>query len=1010
MSSDQPPGPAVPAPGPLDQLAALLADLGLADPGPVELAELLWLAARSGEGGAEQEPGHGSAGNSARRNDRRPADPNRTGGRSAGTATGEGQSVRTALHLASGDPEDTVAAVAAIPTPSVPMLARPLALQRALRPLKRRVPDPRHVRLDETATAERLAEAVTAKRTAGPPSGPGHPYRPGPVPWLPVLRPATERWLDLHLIFDCGPTMALWRPLLQELRTLLVQTGAFRQVVQSCLDPSGRPASRPTPDARTVVLVLSDCMGPQWRPGAAGSHWYRTLHRLAHRSPVAVVQPLPERLWPLAALPPEVGLLSAPEAGVPNSAYRFAPFGELLPGRGELPVPVLEPGAGWIANWARLVGSPTGGQVVGSALLVGAEPMDCAPDAEPLPEPHELGPEELVLRFRSVASREAFTLAGLTALTTPALPVMRLLQRASFTRPQPQHLAEVVVSGLLKEREGRRDHFEFRSGVRELLLHTLPRSTTHQAVGLLARVGEQIADRAGRVPGEFAALAATDTGGAVVPVERRAFALISPAALRLLDGPPAPVLQQIPQPDRQPVPVPQTPPSLPDPERSRAVLLLTTSRASMAEPLADHDFRAYSDLNNLAAALSSRALVGLAAEHVWVGLDDPAGFQRALRAAAAEAEDALVVYVGGAVVHPAAEGLALGSPAREPAQDWAGVLAALSAGRARNRLLVFDGWQDEPGPPAEGDETDSGIHTVISIRPRTGPSFAAGLNQVLREGQPGGAAELELAGILERTLGHDPDDPSWSLAFSRNARRPFLFSRNPAVTGVSPSLRSSQGVQTSRRLNVPSHSRTQRQEPEPQGPVQPYFFLSYPVTARPQPLVDQLFADLTEEVMQLTTLPGGVPAGFMDRLDPADPEAAQRVSEALAGCRVLVPLYSRRYFRSERCGREWTAFERRGRLTGWSSGIVPVLWSPVPLSELPPVAARLQYVESGLGASYTEEGLYGLASLRKYRQQYEMAVHRIAWRIVDVAERIGIPPGPPLQLDSLANAFAPESD
>ncbi|GAA2227080.1 MULTISPECIES: TIR-like protein FxsC [Kitasatospora] len=999
MSSDQAPGTA----GPLDQLAALLTELGLADPGPVELAELLWLAARGREGDAGQETGGGAGGPGARRQDRL-VDPNRTAGRSTGTAAGAGQSVRTALHLASGDPEDAVAAVAAVPTPSVPMLARPLTLQRALRPLKRRVPDPRHVQLDEDATANRLADAATADRLAH-----GTGCAQGRRPVLPVLRPSTERWLDLHLVFDCGPTMALWRPLLQELHTLLVQTGAFRQVVRTRLDASGRLATRPMADARTVVLVLSDCMGPQWRPGAAGNHWYRTLHTLARRAPVAVVQPLPERLWQLAALPPEVGLLSAPEAGVPNSAYGFAPFSELPPGPGELPLPVLEPNAGWIANWARLVGSPAGGQVVGSALLVGPAPAEYADDVEPLPEPHELGPEELVLRFRSVASREAFTLAGLTALTTPALPVMRLLQRASFTRPQPQHLAEVVVSGLLKERDGRRDHFEFRSGVRELLLNTLPRSTTHQAVGLLARVGEQIAERAGRAPGEFAALAATDSGGAAVALERRAFALISPAALRLLDGPTAPVLQQVPQPDRRPVPVPQAPPGLPDPERSRAVLLLTTSRASTAEPLAEHEFRASGDVTGLAAALSSRALVGLAPERVWAGVDDPVAFQRALRSAVAEAEDVLVVYVGGEAAGPPVERLTLGPAARSV--DCVAMLETMAAARARSRLLVIDGWQEVlPDEPAIMEDS-SDTHVVVSMRQPSARSYASRLARVLRDGSPGSPAELTVGQLIREV--HERGIREVDLAQSRIfswGDRPFLFSRNPAVTGETgrPSPRSSQSVPT-RRPNAASHSRNFRQETawdaEPPGPAQPYFFLSYPVTERPQPLVEQLFADLTEEVLQLTALPGAVPAGFMDRLDPADPEADRGVSEALASCRVLVPLYSRSYFRSERCGREWTAFERRGRATGWASGIVPVLWSPVPLAELPPVAARLQYVQSGLGSSYVEEGLYGLASLRKYRQQYEMAVHRIAVRIVDVADRTAILPGTPLRLDGLESAF-----
>jgi hypothetical protein len=35
-----------------------------------------------------------------------------------------------------------------------------------------------------------------------------------------------------------------------------------------------------------------------------------------------------------------------------------------------------------------------------------------------------------------------------------------------------------------------------------------------------------------------------------------------------------------------------------------------------------------------------------------------------------------------------------------------------------------------------------------------------------------------------------------------------------------------------------------------------------------------------------------------------------RLSNALATCSVFVPLYSRRYFKSEHCGKEWFAFHR----------------------------------------------------------------------------------------------------
>ncbi|MDG4863940.1 SAV_2336 N-terminal domain-related protein, partial [Streptomyces sp. T-3] len=173
--------------------------------------------------------------------------------------------------------------------PAPPMLPHPLALQRSLRPLKRRAAAPVGHELDEEATAHRIAQLGA-----------------GPQWWLPVLRPARERWLRLNLVYDAGPTMPVWRPLIHELRAAIAQSGIFRTVATHRAEPDGtvRFDGSPAPvDGRTVTLVVSDCMGPQWRAGEAGTRWFQALRRWASRMPVAVVQPLPERLWRTTALP-----------------------------------------------------------------------------------------------------------------------------------------------------------------------------------------------------------------------------------------------------------------------------------------------------------------------------------------------------------------------------------------------------------------------------------------------------------------------------------------------------------------------------------------------------------------------------------------------------------------------------------------------------------------------------------------------------------------------------------
>ncbi|PKV88610.1 SAV_2336 N-terminal domain-related protein [Streptomyces sp. TLI_146] len=401
--------------------------------------------------------------------------------------------------------------------PAPAMLAHPLALQRAVRPLKRRVPSAYERELDETATAHRGALAGDR-----------------PEWWFPVLRPRPERWLHLRIVFDAGPTMAMWRPLLRDLHRALAQTGAFRTVEVLPLAADGGLPARPAATSRTAVLVLSDCMGPQWRDGPAGRRWYRTLRGWARTLPVAVVQPLPERLWQYTAFAPAAGLLSAPGPGAAGASLTFLPYESDVAATvpGGIPVPVLEPAARWLRNWAELVGARGGTQVPGAAAVLGGRPP-CAETAAPV---LDLPPDELVLRFRSVASPAAFRLAAHLAVGCAHLPVMRLVHAAVEPHPQPQHLAEVVLSGMLTAVPGPPGAYDFRPGVREVLLGTLPHTAHVRTSGLLSRVNARIEAMAGAVPGEFRALVAA-RGGPVGAVPGDPFALVSRESVRLLRGP-----------------------------------------------------------------------------------------------------------------------------------------------------------------------------------------------------------------------------------------------------------------------------------------------------------------------------------------------------------------------------------------------------------------------------------------------------------------------------------------
>ncbi|WP_406510092.1 TIR-like protein FxsC [Streptomyces sp. NBC_00212] len=194
-----------------------------------------------------------------------------------------------------------------------------------------------------------------------------------------------------------------------------------------------------------------------------------------------------------------------------------------------------------------------------------------------------------------------------------------------------------------------------------------------------------------------------------------------------------------------------------------------------------------------------------------------------------------------------------------------------------------------------------------------------------------------------------------------------------------------------------------------EGEVRPLFLLSYAHTAAADPRgkdpsvwVQRFFRDLSDHVTQLTSLQVGS-AGFMAQRMQSAETWDERLSEALAYCKVFVPLYSPRYFLSRQCGREWSVFSSRVSRhqsavdTITVSGIVPALWVPVPFQQLPAPAEQLQFNHADFGEEYADEGLHGLIKLSYFRDAYERAVYGLAKRIVSVAEQTQLAVGDPYQ-------------
>lgn len=142
-------------------------------------------------------------------------------------------------------------------------------------------------------------------------------------------------------------------------------------------------------------------------------------------------------------------------------------------------------------------------------------------------------------------------------------------------------------------------------------------------------------------------------------------------------------------------------------------------------------------------------------------------------------------------------------------------------------------------------------------------------------------------------------------------------------------------------------------------------------------------------------------AAFVDRDDikPGE-EWSVALVNALQYSRVLVPVYSRSFFDSDFCGKEWAVFRQR-QDAALEAGAVrrppviqPVLWVgwddlPEPL---PQVASDIQLEHASFGDEYAQLGLRRMMMLSRHRSARRDIIEGIADLIVDVARVDALPP------------------
>ncbi|WP_181774521.1 FxSxx-COOH system tetratricopeptide repeat protein [Amycolatopsis pittospori] len=412
---------------------------------------------------------------------------------------------------------------------------------RALRTLKRETTSRRHndVVLDEEATAVRAAETGR---------------------WWPVTRMRKERWLDLTLVLDNGPSMALWRPRVSAFVDLLGQVGAFRTIQVRLLETAkdngqdglvlrggtpGAPARDPDeildPSGRRAVLLLTDGVGDAWQKKDA---LYPILARWGRTMPVSIVHLLPQWLWGRCGMSPHKALIRVPNALAPNERWTFGLTDAWLdPGAsvpaGTVPVPVLELRPRSLAWWAGLMTGENSAAAEGAIVLA----TDRVAQAESVDPPVTLSPAERVHRFRSVASPPALRLAQLLAAVPVRLDVAKLVGQRFVPEAGLEHLLELLLSGIMYApglREGKSTWdtggvFAFPEAVRELLLSGARRSETASVVRVAAT------HLGGRIPllGHLRDAIADphNTPDPVLTLESSADVELESAVMRALSGP-----------------------------------------------------------------------------------------------------------------------------------------------------------------------------------------------------------------------------------------------------------------------------------------------------------------------------------------------------------------------------------------------------------------------------------------------------------------------------------------
>jgi hypothetical protein len=434
------------------------------------------------------------------------------------SAEGTGIYVPTRAH---GGVSATRASVVRVPTvaalPGAPLLAR------SLRPLMRKFRSGTRFDFDAEATVDRFAHTGLL---------------------APVLRPREERWFDIALVIDDGPSMTIWQQAIVEMYQMLGRHGAFRDVRRWTMAASQTKLELASesglvcgwrelidPHSRRIILLVSDCIGSYWDDGSI----WEMIAGWGQATPTALVQVLPERLWRITAIGDISSLAWSELPGTPNTNLLteedwFLDEGQVR----DIPIPTMTLSPLSMGAWANLV------MARGDTAMPYV--MARTPDREHAAnvELGALTPERRVNRYREIVSPVAYQLAVYFSAVPLTLPVMRVIQRVMLPNSDSSHLAEFFLGGLVERVTDRTSRmaaeeveYDFVAGVRDILQTSMLRS---QAFEVLAAVSKYLEQHLGE-SFDFRALVPDEEGNYQLSASAKPFATIGANLLRRIGRP-----------------------------------------------------------------------------------------------------------------------------------------------------------------------------------------------------------------------------------------------------------------------------------------------------------------------------------------------------------------------------------------------------------------------------------------------------------------------------------------